>query len=207
MVKHSIIGLIATLGFISSVNAAVIHDESIDGDLSDDNLMPTEIPLIGSVSLGSNLVRGTTIAAPIDRDFWSLTIPDGQALTAIVIEAYSNTDNVGLSQSFFAVREGIGFPAIDNPDVLLGSALIGAAPGSQQGDNILDDLGQALPGGSGFNGSLGSGTYTFWTQETVGEVTYSFDFQISTVPEPTSILSLLAIGSFGAIKLASSKKS
>ncbi len=204
MIKHSIITLITTLGLTFSANAAVIYDESFDGDLSNNNLMPTEITLLRSISLGSNIVKGTTLpninpsdTAPEDPDFWSLTIPDGRALTAILLESYSNEDDIRLSQSFFAVSEGREiFSIVDDSD-LLGSALIGAVDGNRLGDDVLDDLGQALLGGKGFQGGLGSGSYTFWHQETAGKTSYAFDFQISSVPEPSMILGLLTLSSIG----------
>lgn len=199
MIKTLMIGLMGTLGFVSTTNAAIIHNESIEGDLSNDNLAPTIVQLMGN---GSNIVEGTTLPklepsdpVPQDPDFWSFTIQNGQALTGIILESYSNADDVGLSQSFFAVSKDFGISSITDDSDLLGSALIGVENGTQQGDNLLPALGQAVPGGEGFQGRLGPGTYTFWTQETVGDTSYAFNFQISSVPEPNMVLGLFALSS------------
>lgn len=172
----------------------VIHDENINGDLSDgpyDQEAPTDL---GLLSPGSNIVKGQTLPKldptapnPEDADFFNVTVPDGYALTGIFLNRYSNDDNIGQAQSFIGVGEGTEIPVINDPAVLLGGALIGAVPGTLVGNDILDELGQytALgggpPAGTGFDGLLDSGTYTIWTQETVGEVTYELDFQISAV--------------------------
>ena len=51
----------------------VVHDEAVDGDLSDDNLAPTPV----AFALGSNEIYGSTTFAPLDRDFWTVVIARG----------------------------------------------------------------------------------------------------------------------------------
>ncbi len=204
MVQPLIITLAITFGFISTANAATIYSEANDGELSDDNLAPTVIPLAG---LGSNIVEGSTTNTPLDRDFWSLTIEQGQALSAITLESYLNTDDMGASQSFFAISNGSQINSIMDDSDLLGSALIDA---TDIGQSVLDDLGEAspggLPGGTGFVGSLGPGTYTFWAQETAGDTTYELNFQITAVPE-SQPLTIVGTGLILALGIASKHKS
>ena len=55
--------------------AAVVHDESVDGDLSSDPNAPTALVF----TPGVNTVTGTISGLPIDRDFITFTIaPDHQ---------------------------------------------------------------------------------------------------------------------------------
>lgn len=170
----------------TGVSAAVIHSESISGDLSGDNLAPTLLML----AEGSNVVTGSTTASPIDRDFFTFTVAAGLELAAVVLDVYDTNDD----QGFFAVAEGSQITALFSPAVLLGNALIGMAPGAMEGDDVLDNLGAAVFGGAGFVGALGAGTYTFWIQETQGSVPeYALDFQLraSAVPLPSPLFLLL----------------
>lgn len=111
-------------------------------------------------------------------------------LAALVLDTYDTQDD----QGFLAVAAGSQISSLFSPAVLLGNALIGAIPGAMEGDDVLDNLGTAIFGGTGFVGALGAGTYTFWIQETTGSVPeYALDFQVrSTVPVPSSLLLLLA---------------
>jgi hypothetical protein len=166
-------------------SALPVYDESVSGDLSDNNLAPTAV-LVGE---GSNVVTGSTSSSPLDRDIFSLTIAAGFELAAIVLDVYNSADD----QGFFAVEAGNQITSLFSPASLLGNTLIGALPGATVGNDVLDDLGNALFGGTGFVGALGPGTYAFWIQETSGRVPqYALDFQVRrTVPLPATLLLLL----------------
>ena len=188
--KATLFGLILLIaGAFQSANAALLYDESVSGDLSDDNLSPTALMALAA---GSNVVSGGVLASPLDRDIFSITVGAGQQLVGIVLDTYVSGDD----QSFFAVAAGNTIASLFDTTALLGNALIGAAPGAMPGDNILDDLGSGtFPGSTGFAGPLGPGAYTFWIQETTSGIRdYALDFQVraSAVPLPSS-LALLAI--------------
>lgn len=195
MVKHLMLSLAVMLGFASTANAAILFDENDGVDLSNDNDNPT---LLGSAGLGSNIVKGSTNNNPFDPDFWSLTIDPGYRLSAIILNGYTNQDDA----SFFAVSEGDQITSITDGSDLLGITLFGAADGTRVGDNLLDDLATAKEirdvQVNGFTAPLGAGTYTFWTQETAGATTYEFDFQVTAVPEPLTILGSGVAVAFGA---------
>ena len=76
--------------------------------------------------------------------------------------------------------------------------LVGAA---HVGTDILDDLGAAA-GTIGFSGSLGSGTYSFWAQDTGAfDDIWSITFVTSPIPEPsTGLLVGLGLVGFGMIR-------
>ena len=59
-------------------------------------------------------------------------------------------------------------------------------------------------GSSGFNGSLGPGTYSVWIQDgNVGTFSYGFDFRVNTVPEPGTLG--MVSGAFALIAFRSRK--
>ena len=169
----------------SSVLGDIVHDESVNGDLSGDNLAPT----ILNADFVNNEIFGSTTFDPLDRDFFTITVDPGFQLSQIVLQLYDTIED----QSFMAVEAGNVVSSTVNTANLLGSALIGASAGAQQGDNILDDLGNAGLGGAGFVGPLGAGTYSFWYQETGADTNYQFNFVIEAVnvPEPSTCTLLL----------------
>jgi hypothetical protein len=161
--------------FSFNAEAAIVHDEAIHGDFSDDLARPTAI----SLAVGDNLIKGSTTHLPtLDRDFFTITIPDGHSLDAIVLAAYTNTDD----QSFFGWTRGGHFRGMRFTDVT-GWALIGALPGLSVGDDLLAFLA---------GGPLRPGAYSFWHQETEGDTTYTFNYRISAVPLPGALALLLS---------------
>lgn len=204
--KSLLVGLIAILAFAPNAYALnIVHNEAVNGDLSSDNLNPTQLNL----SVGSNHIIGSTTGNPnLDRDFFSLTIPSGYLLNKIILADYIDLDDDGLNQGFFAVQAGskIETSTINaNTPSLLGAAVIGAESGKQVGENVLDDLGVANPirGYSfvGFSsGKLSEGTYTFWIQETRGGIQrYNLDFVLTPIPEPSTIVGIGAVMGFAAL--------
>jgi len=197
--KSLLIGLVTILGLAPSAYAVnIVYDEAVNGDLSSNNLNPTQLAL----SDGSNHVLGSTTGNPnLDRDFFSFTIPSGYLLNEIILDNYIGLDDIVPNQGFFAVQEG---PRIENETVsgnnppLLGATLIGPGAGTEVGDNLLDNLGAAAPiQGRTFvgfpSGNLGEGTYTFWIQETRGGIqSYDLDFEVTKVPESHSLLGISA---------------
>lgn len=175
--QNAFFGLVLFGLFSTASNAVVVYDESVDGDLSTDNLNPTLI----DVSLGVNSISGATTFVPLDRDFFTIEIGAGERLDSIILSSYTNTDDV----SFFAYSIGPIFPDLIGGG-LAGFELIGANPGSALGEDILDNIA---------GGPLGAGIYTFWAQETAGDVTYTFDYNVSAVPVPAA-LPLLVSGLF-----------
>lgn len=182
--------LAVVLGLSGGARAAVIHDETPNGDLSNNRLAPTVLNLGFAV----NSIAATSVSG--DLEYYSIIIPTGKTLTAIHVAAYSQNDI-----SFIAVQSGPIFtePNVGaNPANLLGYAHFGKSNGTF-GTNILDNMGQGPwpgPAPIGFIPPLGAGTWTFWTQQTgPASTSYQLDF---IVPEPGSFgllaLGLLALG-------------
>jgi hypothetical protein len=168
--------------------AAVAYDEGVSGDLSNNGLAPTLI----SLGVGSNTISGTSgrdQAGVIDRDYFTFTLGANEALTAINV--LQGTVPIGLS--FIGVQTGNQVTV--SPTTTTAAGLLGWThyDASDVGTNILDDMGIAANGSTGFTGPLGPGTYAFWVQEaSPGTATYAFDFVVAQAPEPSTWLMMLA---------------
>jgi len=213
-------------------SAAITYDEVSQGDFSDNFASPTDL---GTLDLGNNTLSGESTAgstedltipeAPdypdVDVDLWTLNIAPGQYLNQIVLTSYSNDNPFGHTGgtggipgggSFFAVQMGNEITVtIPDGSNLLGGTLIGVIPGAQETDNVLDDLGSGMFSTPPFNvplfsGPLGAGTYTFWYQEGPMDTEYTLDFQVSTVPEPTSAAGLGVIAMLISLRSRSRTK-
>jgi len=180
--RHAVLGTLAlSLLLAQSAGAVVLHDEGVNGDLSNDRLAPTALfPAVGTNSIIATSVFG-------DREYFSLTVPAGTHLTAINLVSFSTAD-----LAFIGVQSGSTFtqpPTGADVTKLLGYTHFGP-DGGATGD-ILDDMGTG-PGSIGFVPPLPSGTYTFWAQQLNGPTTYQLDFVVA--PEVVPVPSLSAWG-------------
>jgi len=183
------ISLIYALAFASQVSATVVYNEGSSGDLSGSGLTPTSI---GPLALGSNQILGTTgaVGGVTDRDYFTILIPAGLHLSAIVEGPATQSGNL----SFIGLQAG---PQVTLPtNASTAAGLLGwwhYSP-ADIGTNVLADMSVPSRGSSGFSVPLGPGTYAFWVQDTsAGTFAYSFDLQV--VPEPaTYALILLGLG-------------
>ena len=178
MRTRTLAAIAASFAFGATASADVIWDEAINGDLSSDHLNPTLL----AFAPGSNMVFGDTSPNPnLDPDYFTMVIPAGYELSSIIFEEYVSADD----QAFFAVEVGGQITDPGSPIALLSATLIGALPGTMQGDELLDDL-QNPDVWGGFAGNLQAGTYTWWYQETGAATDYGFNFVLTPVPAPAS---------------------
>jgi hypothetical protein len=153
----------------------VIWNEPVQGDLSDDRFAPTPLVLME----GSNELFGVMQGGDgevFDRDFFSVTVPEGHVLSRIVLGFYFSVDRT----AFIAVQRGALFP--EDPDAPDPSAILGwthFGP-SEVGGDLLALMGM---NGQGFAPPLGAGTYSFWAQQTDNFTEHALDFVIE-VPGP-----------------------
>ena len=167
------------LGLLLVVSPAfaqtIVHDEMVDGELSDTGSTPTSV----FFGLGVNTIQGSLGAGGgggasngNDADIFTFTLAVGQTVDSIITTrsdqnfgfiGYSNTSSIG---------------AISDNDTLAGAIQAGGlfGNGSVAGANA-----------GGLNpipGSLSAGDHTFILQETVTPVDFSISFNV--VPEPSS---------------------
>jgi hypothetical protein len=191
----------------SPVNAAIVTlwNEASQGDLATDIGSPTvfSTPLVPN----EYRVSGSTINSPLDRDFWRITVAPGNVLSSVILRSYSSPETAG--GSFFAVFQGTLTAIPPNTAAgqaqLMGATLVGIAAGRAQGDNVLDDLGLSTvaPNAQKFTPPLPAGTaYTFWSQENAFAQSYTYEFVVTAVPEPSTAL----LASFGLAALSLSRR-
>jgi hypothetical protein len=184
--------------FASLTTAGITYDEIVDGDLSDDNLVPTSL---GEFTLGANTISGNVrfsgSGVASDVDVFNFTVGIGNQLESIVLLDYSSSDNV----AFIGINDATTFPYNSNEldgvnagflpgDAFLGGTVFGPI---NVGNDIQPQLGTAA--GRGFTGALTAGDYAIFIQQKGAVTDYQFAFNISAVPEPSSLaLCLLAAG-------------
>lgn len=181
---HSVRASLLLLAAAPMAHAAVVWNEAVNGDLSNNRLAPTPIAL----APGVNSLIATTSAG--DREFVSFTVP--AALTSLVQVSWQSQDQT----AFIAIQSGPTFtedPSFPNVANMLGYSHFG--PGlAALGTDILPDIG-AGAGSIGFTPPLAAGTYTIWLNQTGLASIYQLDFVVA--PSPATLLPLLA---FAAIR-------
>lgn len=177
---HSVRASLLLFAAAPMAHAAVVWNEAVNGDLSNNRLAPTPVAL----SPGVNSLLATTSAG--DREFVRLTIP--AAMTALIQVSWQSQDQTG----FIAMQSGPTFtedPSFPNVANMLGYSHYG--PGlAALGSDILPDIG-AGAGSIGFTPPLPAGTYTIWLNQTGLAATYQLDFIVA--PTPATLLPLLAL--------------
>ncbi len=182
----------AWLASAPDARAGIVYDEAVSGDFSGDGLNPTSVTL----EPGSNQIFGLTgrIFLDPDRDYFTVTIPDGHSFVALIELAGTTANN---QVSFIGIQSG---PQVTVPtssvsaDGLLGWTHYFSA---SVDTDILPVVGAGASGATGFVPPLPAGDYTFWIQDTGdGDADYGFEIVVA-LPEPrVAAALLLACGAF-----------
>jgi hypothetical protein len=197
------------LGLAGSAGAVIAWDEAVNGEFSHNGFTPTVVNLI----VGDNDMFGTygrTVAGgPVNPDYFTFTVPAGEALTAITV--LPGTTSAGpLNDSFIGLEAGkqLTLPTT----VTTAAGLLGWFHFGPEDiyANILPEMGVAMQGSSGFTPPLGPGDYAVWVQETgvcaPNLCTYGLEFTL--VPEPASSAALLiGLGILGVVRKFGRRKS
>ena len=177
----------------------VNFSEPVDGELSGNNLSPTDLLIFG---VGNNTVGGTvdnaTGATP-NVDVFTFDIAAGTQLDTFSLNIFNSADNlafVGIddSNAFPFNATQLGAPGGPDQTQFIGGLLFGA---------LGDITGPISNGGigTGFSAPLGPGEYSVYVQQIGGTtVEYEFGFSVSeAIPEPGSAIFLgLALAGFAA---------
>jgi hypothetical protein len=189
--------LLALVLAANQLEATVLWDESIDGNLSSSGSSPTALTLGDGVNAVLGTVGGTN-----QQDWLALTVPVGYQLSSLILASYSSTD----VQGFTGVQIGTNFVgSVDSASSYLGYTHFGTgaangslAPTNLVGADLLPIMGNNVvdsPGSHGFTPPLGSGTYTFLIQQLGASTAYEFDYDVTVVPEPApAVLAAFAGG-------------
>lgn len=180
----------AALAFAASAPVlAADYNELIRGDLSGDPANPTVI----DVDAGANVVSGSASAFPLDRDIFTLVVPAGLEITEIRLTAFELLTEPSDGGMLVALEQGTQISDLNSAASLRGFAIVGVAPGTQPGDDLLDDLG---------GGVLGPGPWTVWIQNTGSLTDYALTIQAAAVappPPPRSTQPVPALGPIGML--------
>ena len=163
----------------SASHAAVVHNETSDGDLSGVFGTPTALSfafgdntVVGQVGQNGNGGAASAPGAGYDADYFSFDIAAGQTLTRIKVDGYTVSGNAG------------------------NGSFVGYVAASSFVDQSTVDAWQFFSAGTGDLGftPLGPGSYSFWVQEnTVNSGSVDYQLTFTVVPEPGS-LALLGLG-------------
>ena len=205
--KKSLFSAAVCALLVASPAKAIIFDEAVSGDLSNNKATPTALTL----TPGSNSVIGTVngFGNGDPQDWVSFTIPTGFVMTSYVNSKYGSEDDQGFTgfqvgSSFsgdeFTAGNYAGYAhfgtGATNPD--------GTPPSSTVGVDLLPLMANPsfAPGATGFTPPLAAGTYTFLIQQGDPSTTsYQFDMTVRSVPEPGSSLCLLVLGGLAILAL------
>ncbi len=164
----------ATLLLAGAANAAVIYQESVDGDLSGAFASPAAVTLSSGVNsivgqFGNN--GGTGATDGTDADYFTFSVTAGQLVNAINIASYTFSPG-DPGSSFMGFRAATSFNGQGGGDID-GQSLFNASSG-----NVISGL---ASGGM----TLGPGDYSIWMQETSDNVV-DYQIDINVIPEPSS---------------------
>ena len=174
---------------IANAALAADHDETVDGDLSGDPANPTPI----TVDMGNNVVTGRVTDSPLDRDFLTLSVPDGLVIEEIRLTQFDLLSAPSDGGMLVALEMGNQITDLDSSANLRGFVIAGVAAGTQQGDDLLDDLGGA---------PLSAGEWTLWLQNTGSVTDYQLTVVASAISAPAAVASVPVLGPVGLLMLA-----
>jgi hypothetical protein len=183
IVSATILGVVLACYIATPVGASILYDESVSGDLSNNQAAPTSRTL----AVGTNSIKGVVGGAD-SRDWVAVTVPAGDVLVSLILASYESTD----SQGFIGVQAGSSF--VGDPftaSSYLGYAHFGTGatngslpPTNLVGTDLLPLMGDTstAPGAAGFTPPLSAGSYTFIIQQLGSTTAYQFDFNATAAP-------------------------
>jgi hypothetical protein len=161
-----------------NLQADVVWNEAVDGDLSSNPATPTFV----GFNVGANTIIGSLSEPDGDeQDFLTFTLGPNQFLTGLTLDAFS--------------PEGVSFQGINsgttsfNPEFATAGNFLGLEFVTHEmlGTDMLPLLAAGGYGSIGFTIPLGPGNYSYVIQElTPGEFrNYQITFHV--IPEPSSV--------------------
>ncbi len=218
--KHlfNCLGLIVLLQsycvLVPTCSAGVVYSEAVNGQLSSDSNNPTNL---GIFTLGVNSVSGSVNfigpgGSNDTADIFTFRIEAGTVLQSIILASYSSRRTIeggtepAPGNMFLAIDDSAVFGytkeeinAGNPPDLsrILGASVVGDLNPNRVGTDILSVLASSATNNTSpprsFSVPLPAGSYSIYIQETGPLSTYSLNFNVVAVPEPSSLV-LFGIG-------------
>lgn len=184
----SILTLLFSLQTTPTVNAGVLYDEAISGDL---NNLIAGAPFIspgtdlGELMVGINSISGNfgTVGGIRDDDIFTFTVLTGYELSSINLSQFQILSGSISNGSYFALNDGTNVgTGISSAANNLSDALINTT------GNLLDNfIAGPYAVGSGIHGVLSAGTYSLFISETsASSIDYQIDLNVTSVPIPAA---------------------
>jgi hypothetical protein len=164
------------LALTSSLASADVFDESLLGDFSNDRFAPTFLDFQQGTNTVLNTVFNSNNQSSGDRDYYTFTLVEGEAIDAVTVISSTNLNDGRDSTTFFGFAFGNVFDF--DPDAQQGPGLAGFVLTNSFGigRNVLPDI-------SGGLDLLGPGDYTIWSQQTGPDPT-RVQVEFNVVPTP-----------------------
>ncbi len=179
-------------GVGTAAHGQTIWNEVTQGDLSDDRFNPTTLNLTEGSNILFGVIDGDDGMGNIDRDYFSVTVPQGHVLARIDLLLYFS-DDFG---AFLGIQPGPIFP--NDPDTVQPEDLLGwvvFGPSNEGGDLLL----AMSVNGQTFTPPLAAGTYTLWAQQLDSFTEWTPDFVVEAVPAPGA-LAVMGLGLVGCVR-------
>ncbi len=164
------------------MSAVVLWDETISGDLADDFSVPTQLHTVP----GDNRVAGGLRGYDFDLDLFTLTVTEGYQLSGVSLISYSSGSLA--NQSFLGMQPGSRLSTFPNANfgdpigyVLYGNWAVG--------QDVLPTIVRGRPFSDA--NPLPSGSYAVWLNETGEASRYEWSFQVTAIPEPRLLVSMM----------------
>jgi hypothetical protein len=191
MRRALVLGIVAVFAARSPAQT-VLWNESTSGDLSNNQAAPNAFTL----PIGVSSVIGTVTGGGVDPQDWvAVTVPSGASMSSLVLASYNSTDVQGFmgfqTGATFVGSAGSATSYTGYTHFGTGAANNGHPPVNLVGQDLLPIMADTTnqdPGAAGFTPPLGPGTYTFLFQQLGAATNYEFDFTVTPVPEPGSLL-------------------
>ncbi|TWT54150.1 hypothetical protein Pla22_17850 [Rubripirellula amarantea] len=199
---------VAVLSGSPLLAAPVTFMESGGNELSSNHLVPTNL---GTLEIGNNTVQGTVTQVGQDfmgtwvdfqgADIFSFEVAAGTRINEIFLRSFTSSSNL----IFMAIDDQNTFQYSSTQiNTTVTSANLTANMSTWGTIGEPDDVDDALSDpDSGTNlfdlligseNSLDAGNYTVYLQETGPSSSYTLNFRVSAVPEPSTSLALLPLG-------------
>ncbi|PAY19544.1 hypothetical protein CKO51_10515 [Rhodopirellula sp. SM50] len=196
-----------TVSAANQSHAAIVHDEGIHGELSNDNLAPTVL----NFTIGENTVIGDVANARgflANTDVFSFVVPNGAVWDSLILTDYRDNSPNKDNAAFLAIDDSDSFPydsfGLDeinnaNPafpaDAFIGGTTFGGGGPTNPdvGRDLLPRAANVV--GAGYTTPLPSGNYTIYIQQTDAATGYTLTVNlVSAIPEPSSATVLMLVG-------------
>lgn len=169
--------------FAFSATGAVVWDEAVNGDLSNNRMAPTAVTL----AVGVNTIKGSLTGNFGDGkyyDYVTFQIPPGFALVKFTFETVTSSNS---GAAIVGISEGVTFPSDANGTGIAQTLGWTSVTPSAVGSDILPSL--AIPnhanyGNKGFTPPLRAGTYSLWMQDYNTPATYQYSLLLDPTTPP-----------------------